>query len=122
MPYYKSDNDDHVEDWFYDPMEPAEDGQLTQEGQRELMSELYEEDEFPDGEFVESIHSKYPGWYLVRITGFISSTFTQMKPWLDENVKFGQFKKVGWDSGCSSSVGVVFQSPKDAMMFKLRWR
>lgn len=119
---YNPDNDSHVDDWFDCDLEPESDGTLTEEAGKDLMNSLYEEDEFPDGEFVASIHAKYPNWYLIRITGFIAATFVEMKPWLDDNVKFGQYKKVGWDSGCSSSVGVVFESPKDAMMFKLRWR
>jgi len=118
MPYYYHENNDHVDEWFDDFAEPEQDGVL---GEAKLNS-FFEEDEFPDLDFADSVNSKYPGWYLVRITGFIASTFSEMKPWLDENVKFGQFAKVGWSSGCSSSVGVVFESGKDAMMFKLRWR
>jgi len=118
MPYYPTPNDNHVDIWFDVLSEPEADGAL---GEPKLNS-LYEEDEFPDLDFADSVNSKYPGWFLVRITGFIAATFSEMKPWLDENVKFGDFKKVGWDSGCSSSVGVIFESPKDAMMFKLRWR
>lgn len=115
---YNTANDSHVDDWFTCDLEPESDGTLDEAS----ANALYEEDDFPDGEFVQSIHNKYPNWYLIRITGFIAATFTEMKPWLDDNVRFGQYKKVGWDSGCSSSVGVVFESPKDAMMFKLRWR
>jgi hypothetical protein len=115
---YSEDNDSQVDDWFDCDLEPESDGILSKAN----LDAMFEEDEFPDGDFVQSIHAKYPDWYLVRVTGFIAATFMQMKPWLDSNVKFGQYKKVGWDSGCSSSVGVVFENPKDAMMFKLRWR
>jgi hypothetical protein len=115
---YNTHNDSHVDEWFDCELEPESDGVLDVAN----ASAMFEEDEFPDADFVESIHSKYPGWYLIRITGFIASTFTEMRPWLDANTPFGEYKKVGWDSGCSSSVGVIFQSPKDAMMFKLRWR
>lgn len=111
-------NEDYVEDWFSDIAEPETDGVL---GEPKINS-MFEEDEFPDHDFVDSVNSRYPGWYLVRITGFIASTFNEMLPWLEENTKFGQFKRVGWSSGCSSSVGVIFENGKDAMIFKLRWR
>lgn len=118
MPFYRNENTELVEDWFDDVSEPETDGVLGEF----KMNSMFEEDEFPDLDFSATVNAKYPGWYLVRMTGFIASTFTEMLPWLEENVKFGQFKKVGWSDGCSSSVGVVFENGKDAMMFKLRWR
>lgn len=104
--------------WFDEMFEPNKDGFLDPNAP----NALYEEDDWEDGDFNSKIHDQYPGWFLVKITGFIAKTFIEIEPWLNENVKFGAFKKVGWDSGCSYSVGVVFESSKDAMLFKLRWR
>jgi len=85
-------------------------------------NELFEEDDFEDADFAPSINSKFPGWYLVRMFGFTWSNMGEIKTWCEECTSFGGWEAVGWSSGCSTSVGVVFESPKDAMMFKLRWR
>lgn len=84
--------------------------------------EMWEDDDWADAGLVESVNKEYPGWFLVKLTGFTHYSFIQIEPWLAENVKYGDWHKVGWRSGCATSVGVVFQSAKDAMMFKLRWR
>jgi hypothetical protein len=84
--------------------------------------EMWEDDDWEDQEFEASVTRDYPGWYLVKLPGFSHATFIKLEPWLAENVKYGDWKKVGWSSGCSYSVGVIFEAPKDAMMFKLRWR
>ena len=97
------------------------DGIIGTESDTDL-SEIYEEDEFEDEDFAPSINSKFPGWYLVRMYGFNWMTMGEVKEWCSGNTKFGSWEAVGWTTGCSSSVGVVFESPKDAMMFKLRWR
>jgi len=85
-------------------------------------NELFEEDDFEDGDFAPSINAKFPGWYLVRMQGFGWQTMGEVKEWCANNVRFGGWEAVGWTSGCSTSVGVVLESGKDAMMFKLRWR
>lgn len=107
-------------DWLADATEPDKDGVVTKD--LADYSEIWDEDDWEDGDFQPSIAAKYPGWYLVKLPGFTQRTFDQVDPWLVESVKFGAYSKVGWDSGCSYSVGVVFESPRDAMMFKLRWR
>lgn len=83
---------------------------------------MFEEDEWEDGDFQQSIHTKFPGWYLIKMTGFTAVTYAEVAPWLVDNVKFGKYERVGWSDGCSTSVGVVFEHGRDAMMFKLRWR
>lgn len=85
-------------------------------------NEMYLEDDWEDAEFEKSVNDQYPGWKLVKMPSFTHSTFIKVEPWLAENVKYGEWKKVGWSSGCSYSVGVIFESGRDAMMFKLRWR
>lgn len=106
--------------WFPDFAEPDKDGLVSAEPSD--YSEIFDEDDWEDGDFQPSINAKYPGWYLVKLPSFTRHTFSKVDPWLVDSVKFGQYSKVGWDSGCSYSVGVVFESPRDAMMFKLRWR
>jgi hypothetical protein len=88
------------------------------------IDEMYEEDEWEDSDFQESISKQYPGWYLVKLPGFTAQMFHNVKTWLaeDGNVNYGRFETVGWSSGCAYSVGVIFQSGRDAMLFKLRWR
>ena len=83
---------------------------------------LWDDDDWEDADFEKTINAKYPNWYLVKLPAFNALTIKTIEPWLDDNVKYGKFEKVGWSSGCSYSVGVVFESGKDAMMFKLRWR
>lgn len=107
--------------WVHAYHEPEKDGVIADGTSNDLAS-IYDEDDWEDQDFVESIHNKFPNWYLVKMLGFNASTMTPVEEWCNANVKFGSFKKVGWDSGCSYSVGVVFESSKDAMMFKLRWR
>ena len=107
-------------EWLADDSEPDNDGVITSDIGK--YSEVWNEDDWEDGDFQPSIAAKYPGWYLVKLVGFTQYSFGKVDPWLVDNVKFGQYNKVGWDSGCSYSVGVVFESPRDAMMFKLRWR
>lgn len=95
-----------------------------EEEQEELETSYdhWENDSWEDGDFAKGVNDKYPGWHLVKIIGFTSKSFTDIDAWLASNVKFGQYERVGWSSNCSYSVGVVFESGKDAMMFKLRWR
>lgn len=107
-------------DWLEEVSEPDTDGVVTADPA--AYSEIFYEDDWEDADFQPTIASKYPGWYLVKLPNFTQRTFDQVDPWLVDNVKFGQYSKVGWDSGCSYSVGVVFELSRDAMMFKLRWR
>lgn len=86
-------------------------------------TEIFDEDDWEDSDFEEAINKQYPNWYLVKLPGFTERTFSQVREWLEDgNVHFGAYKKVGWSTICSYSVGVVFESGRDAMMFKLRWR
>lgn len=107
-------------EWLADFAEPDKDGQVSADP--DAYSEIFDEDDWEDRDFQPSINDKYPGWYLVKLPSFTRATFNTIDPWLVDSVKFGAYSKVGWDSGCSYSVGVVFESPRDAMMFKLRWR
>ena len=82
----------------------------------------WEDNSWEDPAFRKSVGEEYPGWHLVKIVGFTIKKLSDIDQWLIENVKHGQYKRLGWSSNCSYSVGVVFESGKDAMFFKLRWR
>ncbi len=82
--------------------------------------DIFTDDDWEDSYFVESIAKKYPGWHLVKLIGFNEKSFEEVSEWLIDNIK-GSYNKEGWRSECSYSIGVVFKSPKDAMLFKLRW-
>ena len=107
--------------WLWDDMVP--DGKISPEKPVDPSDgdSLFEDDEWEDDDFVQTINDKFPNWYLVKMLGFSSSTFGPVLKWCEQNVK-AEWKQVGWESGCSYSVGVVFESARDAMMFKLRWR
>ena len=87
------------------------------------IDEMYEDDEWEDADFQEGVNRQHPGWYLVKLPGFTSQKFDAVKEWLEDgNISYGQYETVGWSSGCAYSVGVIFESGRDAMLFKLRWR
>jgi hypothetical protein len=96
--------------------------EINEDDELDDLDEMWEDDEWEDPDFEVSVNKKYPGWYLVKLPGFTAATFVKLEPWLADNVKYGEWQKVGWYSNCSYSVGVVFESPRDAMLFKLRWR
>lgn len=105
--------------WLDIDYEPDSDGIVEAEP---AVNPMFEEDEWENGDFQHSIHAKFPNWYLVKMTRFTAAIYAEVAPWLEENVKFGKYERVGWSDGCSTSVGVVFEHGRDAMMFKLRWR
>ncbi len=87
------------------------------------LDELFEDDDWEDADFEKDVNEKHPGWYLVKLPGFTTLTFEKVRNWLeDDNIHFGRYETVGWRSGCAYSVGVVFESGRDAMLFKLKWR
>lgn len=107
--------------WAEDALGPHNleaDGKIKPATRRSVM---FEEDDLEDEDFEINLQQTYPGWYFVKMVGFSVQSFLEVEPWLESNVAHGDYQRVGWDSGCSYSVGVVFESAKDAMMFKLRW-
>lgn len=108
--------------WTWDYLGPhnlESDGRIMAPTQEK--SVMFEEDDLEDPDFEIDLQATYPGWYFVKMIGFTVSKFDEVEPWLAENTKHGEYQRIGWESGCSYSVGVVFESSKDAMMFKLRW-
>ncbi len=82
---------------------------------------LFDDDEWEDSAFPARIATEYPGWHQMKITGFTGNKLSEIKEWCNENITNGLWKQVGWNSGCSYSVGIVVEHARDAMMFKLRW-
>jgi len=79
------------------------------------------EDEWEDGYAIAEIRKKYPpNWMLVKCYDFTYGTMADMKQWCIDNC-VSQYAHVGWDSGCSYTVGVIFESHVDAVLFKLTW-
>lgn len=86
------------------------------------IEEMWEDDHWSDADWEASVAKKYPGWYLVKLPDFNWRTLDTLQEWLRENVRHGQFANVDWRSECSTKVGIAFESGRDAMIFKLRWR
>jgi hypothetical protein len=83
--------------------------------------EFVGEDEWEDYVAVNDILKKYPpDWYLVKAVNFTYGTMADMKQWCIDNCN-SKYEHVGWDSGCSYTVGVIFESHMDAILFKLTW-
>lgn len=79
------------------------------------------EDEWEDGPAIERIKTRYPdGWMVVKVTNFTQNTLADVKEWCKINCT-EPYDHIGWDSGCSYTVGVIFEGYADAVMFKLTW-
>jgi hypothetical protein len=93
-----------------------------EEDDEDDFDEMWEDDHFSDADWEASVEKKYPGWYLVKLPDFSWTKLQTLSDWLDNNTKHGRYANVDWRSSCSTKVGVAFESGRDAMMFKLRWR
>lgn len=62
----------------------------------------------------------FPDWFFVRLTYYGSDDLIKIKNWLDENIE-RRYKKIGWNEACPYEVGVTFEDPVDAMLYKLTW-
>jgi hypothetical protein len=83
--------------------------------------EMLEDDEWEDNYAVADILKKYPeSWKLVKAVNFTYGTMDDMKQWCKDNTT-AAYAHVGWESGCSYTVGVIFESHIDAILFKLTW-
>lgn len=98
--------DDHGEDYddLEDFMEDDEDLFEDQEGLKLLKERL----RIPEP------------WFLVKVFNFHGRTLVQMDEWLRCHAR-GEYKRMGWSTGCSTKVGVAFEDPTDAVYFKLSW-
>lgn len=60
-------------------------------------------------------------WYLTKIRNFDGRKLQDMQTWLETNCQ-QRFQRVGWSSGCSTTVGIAFESTNDAFFYRMRWR
>lgn len=82
---------------------------------------IFDDPDWEDLAFPANIAEQYPGWHQLKITNFSGGTLNQINEWCKQNISHGRWKQVGWNSGCSYSVGIVVEHGRDAMMFRLRW-
>lgn len=80
-----------------------------------------DDDDWDESAMLPEILAKHPEFsHLVRLRGFTLDTLREVDAWLPSSCK-AAFRRIGWSSGCSTSVGVLFVDITDALMFKLRW-
>lgn len=68
-------------------------------------------------------------WYLVKVVNFYDAhesggarvSLQVIERWLADNCTH-PYRRVGWSSGCSTKVGVAFESQNEAFFFHMRWR
>lgn len=60
-------------------------------------------------------------WYLMKIVNFNAKKLQEMEQWLVDNCT-ASYRRVNWGGGCTTKIGVAFQSEHDAIFYKLRWR
>lgn len=85
----------------------------------EDFEDFIDEDDWEDSHWFTKTQEKYPGWHIVKLPNLYK--MSEIEEWLPTNIKHGQYRKEGWYSNCAYSVAIVFEKPKDAIMFKLRW-
>jgi hypothetical protein len=79
------------------------------------------DDEWEDIAQLRHITSNYPSdWKVVKVSDFNSETMVDMKEWCSA-MCVHKYDHIGWDSGCSYTVGVIFESISDAVIFRLTW-
>lgn len=103
--YYRNINDDDDDD----ADEPYDDGTL-------LTDDIWE-----DRLAFNGIRAKYPDQYIMKVVRYGSSTFGELEEWCQDNCR-DQWKKIGWSSGCSYTVAIVFWSHVDAIIYRMRWQ
>lgn len=79
------------------------------------------EDDWEDTKAIAAERSKLPGWFFMKIEGYVPTTFPKIEKWCKENCAH-RWRKVGWSSGCSYTVAVAFEHWQDAMLYKLTFQ
>ena len=82
-------------------------------------------DTFEDREGMEKLKASLkidPSWHLVKCRNFggPERALSDMEAWLKEYTN-GEYRRVGWTSGCSTKVAVAFADGVDAVYFKMVW-
>lgn len=85
------------------------------------LDDLLSDDDWEDREAIEQIKRRMPaGWHLIKVVNFNYRTLSEIDDWCRQ-YSTGDFKRVGWNSGCSYTVGVMFAEDCDAVYFSFRW-
>lgn len=84
-------------------------------------NEILSEDAWQDSVAYQKIKGELPAsWHVVKVVDFDGETLRTLDAWLKLNCK-KSYKRIGFRSGCSYTVGVAFASAMEATIFKLRW-
>lgn len=81
----------------------------------------YFEDDWEDIKAIAEERAKLPGWFFMKIEGYVPTTFPKIQKWCRENCT-RKWAKVGWSSGCSYTVAIAFEHWQDAMLYKLTFQ
>jgi hypothetical protein len=106
---YLADQEDDDEDEIEDHYEHAEYGYIE-------LSDLDWEDKIA----AHGIRKQYPDQRILKIANYRASTFGEIEDWCRDNCE-GEWKKIGWRSGCHYTVAMAFWNDLDAVTFRLRW-
>ncbi|CAM6055297.1 unnamed protein product [Sphagnum tenellum] len=80
---------------------------------------LGEFDEWEDDAALERLKEKMPaGWYMVKVTNYTAGKLKDIDEWCELNC-CGEYKRVGFTSGCAYMVAVQFEESRDAVLYKL---
>lgn len=108
------DEEDEDEDEDYDPLDDY-DSEYGYEGT------LVDDDVWEDRLKYNGIRAKYPDQHIMKVIGYTGHNFVELDEWLKDNCR-QPYKRIGWASGCSTTVAVVFWDTTDAILYRMRWQ
>lgn len=117
-----------VEEWkarWVDDIEDDED--VYEDGLDDVGTEygyngtLVEDDVWEDHLKYQGIRDKFPTQHILKVSGYTGRNFSELDEWLSENCR-AEYRRVGWSSGCSTTVAVVFWNHIDAVLYRMTWQ
>ena len=82
---------------------------------------LGEEDQWEDSVAYKEIKNNMPdGWYMFKIINYNQKKLQDIETWCNENCN-GEFRKIGWRTGCAYMVAMQFSNSYDAVLYRLMW-
>jgi hypothetical protein len=109
----EDEDEDEDEEWE-DPLDPVG----TEYGYE---GSLVDDDVFEDRLKYAGIRNQYPTQHILKVIRYTGRSFVELDEWLKENCR-GTYKRIGWASGCSTTVAVVFWDTTDAVLYRMRWQ
>jgi hypothetical protein len=82
---------------------------------------LIDDDVWEDALKFKGIRDKFPTQHIMKVVGYTGRNFVELDEWLKENTR-QEYRRVGWASGCSTTVAVVFWDATDAILYRMRWQ